>query len=120
MYNGGPYGAEHVKRPAPLARETRFYPAIDAIQELTPRKNPRAELRWGNRRGVNVGIKAGTNSLHGTQAFGRGYWIRLEQLFRERRARLQALPAQDSSGADTVLRHCRGPIGRTRFLLRRL
>jgi Carboxypeptidase regulatory-like domain len=45
---------------------------IDGIQELTVEENPRAE--FGGKPGavVNVGLKSGTNSIHGTAyAFGR-------------------------------------------------
>ena len=45
---------------------------IDAIQEVKVEENPKAE--YGGKAGavVNVGIKSGTNGLHGTAyAFGR-------------------------------------------------
>ena len=46
---------------------------VDAIQEVKIEENPKAE--YGGKPGavVNVGIKSGTNSIHGTAyAFGRG------------------------------------------------
>src|SRR6202011_216747 len=45
---------------------------IDAIQEFNLEENPKAEYGWRPGAVVNVGIKSGTNSLHGTAyAFGR-------------------------------------------------
>jgi Carboxypeptidase regulatory-like domain/TonB dependent receptor len=45
---------------------------IDAIQEFNTEQNPKAEYGWGDGSIINVGIKSGTNSLHGTAyAYGR-------------------------------------------------
>ncbi|HLH52865.1 MAG TPA: TonB-dependent receptor, partial [Verrucomicrobiae bacterium] len=45
---------------------------IDAIQEFNTEQNPKAEYGWKEGSVINVGIKSGTNSLHGTAyAFGR-------------------------------------------------
>lgn len=45
---------------------------IDAIQEFSEQQNARAEYGWKDGSVVNVGIKSGTNSIHGTAyAFGR-------------------------------------------------
>ena len=45
---------------------------IDAIQEFNTEQNPKAEYGWGDGSVINVGIKSGTNSLHGTAyAYGR-------------------------------------------------
>jgi hypothetical protein len=45
---------------------------IDAIEEFKSEVNPRAEYGWKPGAVVNVGIKSGTNSLHGTAyAYGR-------------------------------------------------
>src|SRR4029077_9933155 len=45
---------------------------IDAIQEFDLQENPKAEYGWKPGAVVNVGIKSGKNSLHGTAyAFGR-------------------------------------------------
>jgi len=46
--------------------------SIDAIDELKTDENPRAEYGWKPGAVVNVGIKSGTNSIHGTAyAYGR-------------------------------------------------
>jgi hypothetical protein len=39
---------------------------LDAIQEVNVEQNPKAELGWKPGAQVNVGLKSGTNSLHGT------------------------------------------------------
>jgi Carboxypeptidase regulatory-like domain/TonB dependent receptor len=45
---------------------------IDAIQEFNLMENPKAEYGWKPGAVVNVGLKSGTNNLHGTAyAFGR-------------------------------------------------
>ena len=45
---------------------------IDAIQEFSTEQNPKAEYGFRNGSVINVGLKSGTNSLHGTAyAFGR-------------------------------------------------
>ena len=45
---------------------------LDAIQEVNVIENPKAELGWKQGAQVNVGLKSGTNSVHGTAyAFGR-------------------------------------------------
>jgi len=45
---------------------------IDAIQEFNTQENPKAEYGWKPGAIVNIGVKSGTNSLHGTAyAFGR-------------------------------------------------
>src|SRR5712692_8192704 len=45
---------------------------IDAIQEFNLEENPKAEYGWKPGAVVNVGIRSGTNTLHGTgYAFGR-------------------------------------------------
>jgi hypothetical protein len=46
--------------------------SIDAIEEFKTQQNPRAEYGWKPGAIVNVGIKSGTNTIHGTAyAYGR-------------------------------------------------
>ena len=46
--------------------------SIDAIEEFKTQQNPRAEYGWKPGAIVNVGIKSGSNSIHGTAyAYGR-------------------------------------------------
>ena len=45
---------------------------IDAIQEFSTEQNPKAQDGWKEGSTVSIGVKSGTNSLHGTAyAFGR-------------------------------------------------
>jgi hypothetical protein len=45
---------------------------IDAIQEFNTEQNPKAEYGWRDGSVILVGVKSGTNSIHGTAyAFGR-------------------------------------------------
>jgi len=45
---------------------------VDAIQEFNIEQNPKAEYGWRDGAVQNIGVKSGTNSLHGTAyAFGR-------------------------------------------------
>jgi hypothetical protein len=50
--------------------------SIDAIDEFKTQQNPRAEYGWKPGSIVNVGVKSGTNTMHGTAyAYGRnGSW----------------------------------------------
>ncbi len=50
--------------------------SVDAIDEFKTEENPRAEYGWKPGAVVNVGIKSGTNALHGSAyAYGRdGSW----------------------------------------------
>src|SRR6267154_1351746 len=57
--------------PGPFQDSATVLP-IDAIQEFNVMENPKAEYGWKSGAVVNVGIKSGTNSLHGSAyAFGR-------------------------------------------------
>jgi hypothetical protein len=45
---------------------------IDAIQEFNVQENPKAEFGWRDGSTTNIGVKSGTNTIHGTAyAFGR-------------------------------------------------
>ena len=54
--------------PSPITDGASILP-IDAIQEFNPMENPKAEYGWKPGAVVNVGLKSGTNSFHGT-AYG--------------------------------------------------
>jgi hypothetical protein len=60
-----------VNAPTPTTEAGSVLP-IDAIQEFNLQQNPKAEYGWKPGEVVNVGIKSGTNSFHGSAyAFGR-------------------------------------------------
>ena len=55
---------------------------IDAIQEFNLEENPKAEYGWKPGAVVNVGIRSGTNNLHGTAyAFGRDQALDARNLY---------------------------------------
>src|SRR5438874_5296718 len=57
--------------PSPFTDGATILP-IDAIQEFHLEENPKAEYGWNTGAIVNVGIRSGTNTLHGSgYAFGR-------------------------------------------------
>jgi hypothetical protein len=57
--------------PSPFTDGATILP-IDAIQEFNLEENPKAEFGWKPGAVVDVGVKSGTNSFHGTAyAFGR-------------------------------------------------
>jgi hypothetical protein len=64
-----------VNFPSPLSDMSTILP-IDAIQEFNLEENPKAEFGWKPGAVVNVGIRSGTNTFHGSAyAFGRnGDW----------------------------------------------
>jgi hypothetical protein len=68
-------GQQLVNGYAPAGDAATLLP-IDAIQEFNIQQNPKAELGWKPGVNVNLGLKAGTNTIHGTAyAFGRdGAW----------------------------------------------
>jgi hypothetical protein len=60
-----------VNYPSPLSDMSTILP-IDAIQEFNLMENPKAEYGWKPGAVVNVGIRSGTNSYHGSAySFGR-------------------------------------------------
>src|SRR5207245_5849056 len=57
--------------PSPFTDMATVLP-VDAIQEFNLEENPKAEYGWKPGAVVNVGIRSGTNTLHGSAyAFGR-------------------------------------------------
>jgi hypothetical protein len=60
-----------INMPSPFTDGATILP-VDAIQEFNLMENPKAEYGWKAGAIVNVGIKSGTNQLHGdAYAFGR-------------------------------------------------
>ena len=63
---------------------------IDAIDEFKTQQNPGAEYGWKPGAIVNVGIKSGSNALHGTAyAYGRDGFLGRQQLLRATRRSLR-------------------------------
>ena len=72
LVNNEPWTGQSVYNAAAAAGDAGTILSIDAIQEFRTEQNPRAEFGWKPGSIVNVGIKSGSNSLHGTAyAYGR-------------------------------------------------
>src|SRR5229473_7359446 len=54
-----------INMPSPFTDGATILP-VDAIQEFNLMENPKAEFGWRPGAVVNVGIKSGTNTIHGT------------------------------------------------------
>ena len=71
LFNSEPYSGQAIVNGAGIAGDSATILPIDAIQEFNLQQNPPAEYGWKPGSVVNVGLKSGTNTLHGT-AFGFG------------------------------------------------
>jgi hypothetical protein len=68
-----PWMAQSVMNAVMAAGDAGTMLPIDAIDEFKTQQNPRAEYGWKPGATVNVGIKSGTNTIHGSAyAYGRG------------------------------------------------
>jgi hypothetical protein len=67
-----PWLAQSIINAVGFAGDAATILSMDAIQEFKTEQNPRAEFGWKPGSQVNVGLKSGTNTIHGTAfAFGR-------------------------------------------------
>ncbi|MBV8476985.1 MAG: TonB-dependent receptor, partial [Acidobacteria bacterium] len=72
LFNSEPYSGQAIINGAGVAGDSATILPIDSIQEFNVQQNPPAEYGWKPGAVVNVGLKAGTNTVHGTAfAFGR-------------------------------------------------
>src|SRR6267143_1663365 len=72
LFNSEPFSGQGIINGAGIAGDSATILPIDAIQEFNVQENPPAEYGWKPGSVVNVALKAGTNSIHGTAfAFGR-------------------------------------------------
>ena len=72
LFNSEPYSGQGIINGAGIAGDSATILPIDSIQEFNLEENPPAEFGWKPGAVVNVGLKAGTNQIHGTAfAFGR-------------------------------------------------
>jgi len=72
LFNSEPYSGQGIINGAGIAGDSATILPIDSIQEFNLQENPPAEYGWKPGAIVNVGLKSGTNSIHGTAfAFGR-------------------------------------------------
>ncbi len=72
LFNSEPFSGQSIINGAGIAGDSATILPIDSIQEFNVQQNPPAEYGWKPGTIVNVGLKSGTNGLHGTAyAFGR-------------------------------------------------
>ncbi|MBZ5656242.1 MAG: TonB-dependent receptor [Acidobacteriia bacterium] len=72
LLNSEPYSGQAIINGAGIAGDSATILPIDSIQEFNTEENAPAEFGWKPGAAVNVGLKSGTNSFHGTGfAFGR-------------------------------------------------
>ena len=72
LFNSEPFSGQGIINGAGIAGDSATILPIDAIQEFNVQENPPAEYGWKPGAIMNVGLKSGTNSVHGTVfAFGR-------------------------------------------------
>src|SRR5579859_4579150 len=72
LFNSEPFSGQSIINGAGIAGDSATILPVDAIQEFNLIENPPAEYGWKPGAMVNVALKSGTNTLHGTAyAFGR-------------------------------------------------
>ncbi len=71
LFNSEPYSGQAIINGSGIAGDSATILPIDSIQEFNLQQNPPAEYGWKPGAVVNVGLKSGTNNIHGT-AFGFG------------------------------------------------
>jgi len=72
LFNSEPFSGQGIINGAGIAGDSATILPIDAIQEFNVQENPAAEYGWKPGAVVNVGLKSGTNTVHGSAfAFGR-------------------------------------------------
>lgn len=72
LFNSEPYSGQAIVNGAGIAGDSATILPIDSIQEFNLQQNPPAEYGWKPGSVVNVGLKSGTNTIHGSAfMFGR-------------------------------------------------
>src|SRR5580658_5658426 len=72
LFNSEPYSGQAIINGAGIAGDSATILPIDSIQEFNIEENAPAEYGWKPGAVINVGLKSGTNQIHGTAfAFGR-------------------------------------------------
>jgi hypothetical protein len=69
LFNSEPYSGQAIINGAGIAGDSATILPIDSIQEFNLQQSPPAEYGWKPGAVVNVGLKSGTNTVHGS-AFG--------------------------------------------------
>src|SRR5438270_8234706 len=72
LFNSEPFSGQSIINGAGIAGDSATILPVDAIQEFNVQQSPSAEYGWKPGTIVNVGLKSGTNHIHGSAyAFGR-------------------------------------------------
>ena len=71
LFNSEPYSGQAIINGSGIAGDSATILPIDSIQEFNLQQNPPAEYGWKPGAVVNVGLKSGSNTVHGS-AFGFG------------------------------------------------
>ena len=72
LFNSEPFSGQSIINGSGIAGDSATILPVDSIQEFNLEENPRAEYGWKPGAVVNVGLRSGTNKLHGSAyAFGR-------------------------------------------------
>jgi len=72
LFNSEPFSGQSIINGAGIAGDSATILPVDAIQEFNVQQNAPAEYGWKPGAIMNVGLKSGTNHIHGTAyAFGR-------------------------------------------------
>lgn len=66
LFNSEPFSGQSIINGSGIAGDSATILPIDSIQEFNVQENPPAEYGWKPGAIVNVGLKSGTNSLHGS------------------------------------------------------
>ncbi len=69
LFNSEPFSGQSIINGAGIAGDSATILPVDAIQEFNLQQNPPAEYGWKPGAIVNVGLKSGTNTLHGSGYF---------------------------------------------------
>jgi len=76
------FSSQSVLNSSPVFGDATSILPVDSIQEFNTEQNPTAEYGWKPGAIVNVGLKSGTNAIHGTaNAFGRDAALDAENRF---------------------------------------
>lgn len=72
LFNSEPFSGQSIINGAGIAGDSATILPVDSIQEFNLQQNPPAEYGWKPGSIVNVGLKSGTNEVHGSgYTFGR-------------------------------------------------
>ena len=102
LFDSEPFSGQGIINGAGIAGDSATILPIDAIQEFNLQENPAAEYGWKPGAIVNVGLKSGTNTLHGT-----GYGFYRDGIFDARNYFNPVDLSENTPRLEAVRRHSR-------------